>query len=369
MQDSYIFYMDKLEGSYQEAFAQVHGYMMAEYSDSDSIEEHMQELLDIFLIAQEEGKPVEKITGKDMETFCKKFCSCFGWKSKIYYALDGLKTMGWIALIYGIFDLICYGEDMAAGTISIWNIPADWNWFGYLVGILCVVAINWIIGVLVRDMMFRLKKVSMKVLNAVSIGTFVIAFIVLFSFLMNDRLNILQFPLWIQLAVSAVYLVFYYTFNHKRLAERKKNKVSFWQKVTEDLPTEMDKEMWKKYHKVNRRRIRRGKEPLDMEAFLDKEEKECDKSQKLKWLYQLLPFAMAILTVGGELAAGNRDAIDLTILAAVMLGVEGPLMYGLWKIVSAGIKTRRQWIEKERSNNVCSEEENCARIDAESNIQ
>ena len=340
MQDSYIFYMDKLEGSYQEAFAQVHGYMMAEYSDSDSIEEHMQELLDIFLIAQEEGKPVEKITGKDMETFCKKFCSCFGWKSKIYYALDGLKTMGWIALIYGIFDLICYGEDMAAGTISIWNIPADWNWFGYLVGILCVVAINWIIGVLVRDMMFRLKKVSMKVLNAVSIGTFVIAFIVLFSFLMNDRLNILQFPLWIQLAVSAVYLVFYYTFNHKRLAERKKNKVSFWQKVTEDLPTEMDQE-----------------------------EKECDKSQKLKWLYQLLPFAMAILTVGGELAAGNRDAIDLTILAAVMLGVEGPLMYGLWKIVSAGIKTRRQWIEKERSNNVCSEEENCARIDAESNIQ
>lgn len=63
MRDSYIFYTDKLQGEYRETFDRVNMYVGTQGIDDDTREEHMGQLLDMMLSAQESGKPVKKVVG------------------------------------------------------------------------------------------------------------------------------------------------------------------------------------------------------------------------------------------------------------------------------------------------------------------
>ena len=51
MRDSYILYMDKLQGEYKEIFQQIDLYFSTQNVDEDTHEEYMGDLLDIFLLA------------------------------------------------------------------------------------------------------------------------------------------------------------------------------------------------------------------------------------------------------------------------------------------------------------------------------
>lgn len=65
MRDSFRLYQDKLQGEYKETFQQIDLYFSTQNVDEDTREEYMCDLLDVFLLAQDEGRPVEKITGKN----------------------------------------------------------------------------------------------------------------------------------------------------------------------------------------------------------------------------------------------------------------------------------------------------------------
>ena len=69
MRDSYVFYVDKLEGEYRETFQGIEAYIIGISGDDDTKEEKMSTLLDLFLNAQEDGKPVQKLVGKNVKMF------------------------------------------------------------------------------------------------------------------------------------------------------------------------------------------------------------------------------------------------------------------------------------------------------------
>ncbi|MBQ7953177.1 MAG: DUF1048 domain-containing protein, partial [Clostridia bacterium] len=71
------------EGEYRETFDKIDMYVGAKQLRENTKEELMSNLLDIFLSAQEEGRPVEKLTGKNIEKFCKEFCAGFGLKARL----------------------------------------------------------------------------------------------------------------------------------------------------------------------------------------------------------------------------------------------------------------------------------------------
>ena len=65
-----------LKGEYKEAFTKIDMFGSMGNVNMDIYEDRILNLYDMFMEAQEEGKPVEKIIGKDIEGFCKAYYNC-----------------------------------------------------------------------------------------------------------------------------------------------------------------------------------------------------------------------------------------------------------------------------------------------------
>lgn len=108
MKDSYAFCSDRLDKEYLAVFEQVELYVQSQNVDDNTKEERLSELLDIFLSAAETGKPVQKITGNDMEQFCKTVCSDFGVKNRVLFILDFFRSIAKI--------LVCLSVHLLSGV-------------------------------------------------------------------------------------------------------------------------------------------------------------------------------------------------------------------------------------------------------------
>ncbi len=349
MTDSYALYTEKLTGEYKEVFKQVEMYVTTEYLDELTREEQMSQLLDIFLSAQEAGKPVEKIVGKDLESFCKTFCSGYGWKSRALYMLDALKIPAWLTAIFVSIDIVLQLIDPDFSG-SVWDrircaltYPID---FGFLIGFVIAAAAGLVSFIVVRWAMFRCKKISMPVLQFVTAVIAAISFFAILLLLASDEVSMISCPAWIQLLVSAAYLVLYYRLNRRRFAEKKAKKVRFRDMVSEEMDKAFPEEMEKKYQKANEKHIKKGKGELPLVDFLGKEEKACASAEKSKWYYFTLPLVIiAIFVLFGEF----ESTLDLVIYIAIMLGIEYAIMPQFWKFEKKGIAMRRAWIKVKRA--------------------
>ena len=106
MRDSYAFYTDKLTGEYRTVFDEIEMYIGTQTCDDITKEDKLSQLLDMFLSAEEEGKPVHKIVGGSVEEFCKTFCSDFGFEGTMLNILDMFKTLAWCFIVLSVFDII-----------------------------------------------------------------------------------------------------------------------------------------------------------------------------------------------------------------------------------------------------------------------
>ena len=111
MRNSYTLDKDQLKGEYKDAFEQIDMYCLSLNINDDAKEERMSELLDIFLNAQEEEKPVEKITGSNIESFCKRYFSGLNWKNQLLELADTLKTLAWFLLVIEVIFLVSFVFD------------------------------------------------------------------------------------------------------------------------------------------------------------------------------------------------------------------------------------------------------------------
>lgn len=360
MRDSYILYMDKLEGEYKDTFKQIDHYVSAERIDEDTQEEYMGALLDVFLLAQQEGKPVSKIVGTDMERFCKSFCEDFSWKNKILGAVDTWKNFAWIIFGLSALDVISvlYAMGIPGGReIDFWTEPCEFNFIGYFLAFIVASIFGTVFGRLVRNAMFRRKKVSIRLWQGINwVGT---AVIFLLMFVIPQGTDMMQFPAWVLMLVSGLVLVVYYVLNHTRVKERKETKIKFWDKVAEDVAVEVPNTKLKRYELKNRRRLRRGKPALSWKEYVLAEEKEYKLGLKLEWVGK----ALALLIVGAWIAIDiSNQEYESWMEPVITFGVAIPFF--LWwiknwdKCMDASASANKEWIEEERKKIQEAEEEN-----------
>ncbi len=348
MNESYSFYTEKLNGEYRTVFSKIELYVTTKYIDGVTKEEQLSELLDIFLTAQSEGKPIHKITGNNLERFCKTFCSGYGVKNRLLDFLDVLKNITLWLFVVAAVDMLFIALDYFDGTqVDLWTSNSSINIPAYLIGIAISLLIGLASNLIVRHIMFCTKRISMTVLQVIDFFVVIGAMILILIFILTNSDTLCNCPDWVIMLICAVYLIPYYLFNYKRLREKKRNKVRFKDMVARESENQIPSLMEWKFQKANKRNIKKGKGELSMADFLKKEEKDCRITEKSKWFYILLPIVVIVPAYLAEYVSGGfESAADSIVFICVMLIIEYAIMFGLWKIAKSGAKDRRAWIEK-----------------------
>lgn len=100
-----------LKGEYKEAFTKIDLYGSMENINNDIYEDRIMNLYDMFVEAQTEGKPVEKIIGNDIEEFCKEYYKCEEKNHIVKSVLGKLAYIMTIIFIYSLIDYVILSEE------------------------------------------------------------------------------------------------------------------------------------------------------------------------------------------------------------------------------------------------------------------
>lgn len=227
MAESYTNYKDQLSKEYQTAFERIEAYVFTCAVDENTREERLNELLDMFLTAQNEGRPVEKIVGKDIEKFSKLFCSSFSFKNRILNVADALKSyflyifvLSALQMIYWFLDLF---NDWSEHNIMNRYMNIDVRLL--IIDSVIMALLMFIIVVIFRKIMFKMKRFSMKFYTAVGSGVMSLGFIVLVAAELiaayTNTFELIDTPTIIVFAVSGLFLFLCYLPKIIKLAQSK----------------------------------------------------------------------------------------------------------------------------------------------------
>lgn len=210
LREGYYQYKVNLNEIYRPVFEQVETYVFAQSIDVKTREDRMGELLDIFLNAQAEGKPVNSIVGNDIDRFCKNFCSDFTIKNRIAFVLQGMRYAMWTPLALTIFNIYFWIADGEAKKVhyNFFRCMSMGNTLNYIIMFISVMTLFLITNVVMRRIMFKMKKLSVKGLTAVYLIEAAILLAVTLKFhLFSISISV---PTWIILLILIVYYVLYY---------------------------------------------------------------------------------------------------------------------------------------------------------------
>lgn len=202
-----------LKGEYKEAFTKIDLYGGMGNIDNAVYEDRIINLYDMFVEAQNAGKPVEKIIGKDIEAFCKEYYKV---EEKGHKLRDLLSRIGYVMtviFIYSIIDYVLLTDEKGPfmeRTVDLFPVV-----LGLVVGLILVV-----VGFLVNKFVtFKKKKLHPMLYYIVTLIIFIAGIIGGIS-AFSDKIDILV-PLYIVLIVSGVIS---FIFNLVTIIERyKKN--------------------------------------------------------------------------------------------------------------------------------------------------
>ena len=355
MKDSYIFYENKLNDEYKPVFEQVEMFVLTQNIDESTREERLGDLLDIFLSAQDAGKPIQKIVGNDIEQFCKTFCSDFGIKNRILNIADWMKSIAWIFVVISVLDVLWLLLDgIDTGSSDIKSSISSLDISMYFIAIAITSAVSIVTNIVIRHFMFKTKRVSMRLLKIVGIIEAVLSFGFIILMLSINETNLIDCPTWLVFSCACVYLLIYYLLCGKRI---KRQKVKFTDLVQNEVIKELDDTMMKRFEKGKKKNLKKGKGELSFEEFLDKEEKSCNLVEKMKLFYAILPLvATGVAYMITYLSEGFETYTDSVVFIGIMLAVEYPILLGMWKIEANGLKMRRAWIKAKRGEKVMAAE-------------
>lgn len=162
MKESYTLYKYNLNQFYRPVFEQIEAYVCAQSIDETTREDRLGELLDVFLNAQSEGKPVNKIVGNDIDRFCKNFCDDFSLKSRIRYIMRPISVAAWLLFANSVFDLVLWLIFTAkeTGDYNILHCISESGLSGYLLPCIPLLIMILITNMILRRMMLKKRRLT-----------------------------------------------------------------------------------------------------------------------------------------------------------------------------------------------------------------
>lgn len=347
MRDSYIFYTDRLKGEYRDVFGQIEMYVLSRFGDEETREERMGELLDIFLNAQQSGRPPESVTGQDLERFCENFCGDYGAGKTLLFLADWICGIAWLFLLESLVDMVCFFAETGTGFYpGILHMPRAEHMLGYFMGFVISVIIAWAAKAFTRRVMFRAGRVPLRWLRILSGAAVVLSFAAAFALVSAEWAAGFSCPQLVIFLAAGSYLVCYYLLRKKKKAE----KIRFSDFVVEELEKVVPEDLEKRFQKENGKRKEQGKSGITFEAFLEEEEKRYRRWDRFYGLGMavFILSGLAVSLVGTYLTGGFDGGWDMALFAAIVLVCECVIFFGLRKLTRADVTAREKWIQSYR---------------------
>lgn len=142
----------QLNGEYREVFSKAQVYATLKHIADDVMDEKMTELYDLLLTAQTDGKPVNKLIGRDENKFLKNFFGDYTFTERLKRLPANLYNVAWV-----VFVLECIEAIAADDTIkNFFNIKSDVS--GYGIGAITAVLLYLISDCVLAPILLKKKK-------------------------------------------------------------------------------------------------------------------------------------------------------------------------------------------------------------------
>lgn len=142
----------QLTGEYRDVFAKAQLYSMLKNVADDVEEDKMLELYDLLLTAQSDDKPVEKLTGRDVNKFLKSYFEDYTWKERLRRLPVWLYRVAWA--IFVLESITALAADYTTG--NFFTLKDDVT--GYGIGLLTAVVFSIICNSVLAPMLLRRKQ-------------------------------------------------------------------------------------------------------------------------------------------------------------------------------------------------------------------
>lgn len=335
MLNSYVLHINKLEGEYKNKFEQVDEYcaLLLGDIDSNTKEEIMSGILDTFISAQNDGIEIEKITGTDISKFCEEACSELPIKYKIKHIFEVMKWWSWILLIESIIQIFLNIKDT-----NFFNIKTQIGSFITSI-IICIAMVQ----IFLSFKKIKIKKdiKNNKISKLTKLASY-IAFAIC-TIIPAVIGNLVQFliPNWIVLFISLAIIISYKICFRKEIKAKKEQATNT--EFTDLITQEAISQAKGKFHKINKRNIKKNKPEITEKDFLTKERGRAKKAIKISKIYLFFPITSAIVTTIPVILERETKPLDVIIYFAVIFTVESLIFIPLSKLLS---KQNKKLIKK-----------------------
>ena len=119
MKKKLIEYKMKLTGDYLNVFETIEQYIECSDSMYEKKEECLEEILDLLLTAQENGRVPEEVIGKDIKIFCNNILKGINYHSFVFYMALRLVGISATALFMSMFFMVSYNVLGVQGTVVV----------------------------------------------------------------------------------------------------------------------------------------------------------------------------------------------------------------------------------------------------------
>lgn len=332
----YFDYKEKLTDEYRTTFDKVEDYCKMQLIDSAECNDSMSYLMDIFLQAQEDGLPVQKITGGNIEEFCKCYLSDISTKGRVRAFFENGRAIAWILLLISVIFYIL--PPLTQGK-SAWDVLSSARsdvFCGMALGLVFGSLLDVIAHAIVRQMIFKMKKYRRVYSMLVSLLVYAVG-IVSLNLIPDfeiDLPGVPDIPLGITPLFCVVWLVIAqlvigflnvgdgkpFFAKGEKLGEQQ---LSFRATVLHD----MVEEGRKMFEKGNQKREKKGKPVLTQEEFLEKYRKDTKKQDLVLWLTGGI---CALIYLGFIIqVAMTSTPMDTVIFTVILIAVYFIFMYPL----------------------------------------
>ena len=341
------FYFDhkpKLKGEYLKTFEEVEEYFKLEIMDPDAFGDSMNYLMDVFLTAQDKGMSVKKITGDNIESFCKSFISDTARRSVPFIILEMVRRIAYIVIFLMLIFVILprvFFDGVEFGAVMLET--SDY-WLSVLIGVAGGVAADVAADIVYKHIIFKLKKYRKfyhALLNIIWVAIFigVIMLVPIYdeaevSFGVSNG-TFLMICAGVLICCHMIYGLINksngkpFFSSHKRSEE----KISFSTSVMRSMVSELRN----MYDKGNVKLMKKGKEILTHEQFMEKFFKDTRKMKKGT-------IAVCIITAAIYVAFFIQVALTSTLIDTAIFIVMLSVIYILimWSITIYPYLTRQR---------------------------